>query len=136
FVAVRSQRKRAPLSFRKNSLARPMCQMLTPGPMMVPFDAEPNCPLAGGANAVVSNHWLMLFPLARLGFFRRFGRMVTSGGSLVVYAIPTGSGPVQKGVRKYPVCVVKTPATSQPPTARFSTFEDPDRKWRPRPNGS
>src|SRR5229473_3911555 len=85
FVAVRSQRNRAPLSLMKNSLASPMCQIFTPGPMIVPFAADPNCPFSGGANELVSNHWLMLrCPLARLGFFRIFGRRVTSGASLVV----------------------------------------------------
>src|SRR5438045_8929360 len=96
-LAVISQRSFA-LSPNMKSLWRPALQTFTPGPLITPLPEVPNRPAAGGVKEFGSNHRSCVCG-AVLGVFSTSGRMVTSAGSLVVYAIATGSGPVQPGVR-------------------------------------
>src|SRR6266542_4558436 len=134
-VAEISQRSLVPLSVNKNSFASPMCQTFTPGPRTTPRADVPNCPCVGGANAEVSKYLLSArWSPERLGLWRMLGRRVTMAGELVVKAMPTGSGPLQSGVRYWPVCVVNTPLISHPPTAKLSGRDTCDIQCRPRPN--
>src|SRR5438477_13182376 len=87
------------------SLCRPAARIFTPGPLMTPLPEVPNWPSVGGANEFGLNHApIVCEPV--LGLLRIFGRSVTVAGSLEVYSMPTGSSPVQNGVRNMPLCAV------------------------------
>ena len=72
--------------------------------MMTPPAEVPNEPGWGAAKAPTSNHRETV-GFGRFGFLKISGRSVTFGGvRLCVTRVPVGSGPVQLGVRKSPVC--------------------------------
>src|ERR1700732_388320 len=92
----------------RNSLARPALKTLMPGPLITPLPEVPNWPGCGEANAVGSNQRLSVCcEPDRLAFLSASGRKVTDAGVLEsVNVIPTGSSPVQNGVRNIPVWAV------------------------------
>src|SRR5690349_15479115 len=96
---------RTPYFSLNNTLLRsPMCQTLTPGPLIVPLPEVPKRPAAGAPYAVPSNHRVIeRCPSGRLPSRSWSGRMVTDAGVvLAVNAVPVGSDPVHSGVRKFP----------------------------------
>src|SRR5262249_42564288 len=99
-----SQRSAGPCSLNRKFLMKPTCQTLTPGPLITPLAAEPNCPGWGAANAPASNQrFTERWSEGRLGSRDWSGRRVTLAAvRLVVWAVPVVSGPLHIGVRNCP----------------------------------
>ena len=102
-VAVSSARNRA-RSVRKNDFINPKFTTFESGPAITPRAEVPKEPGCGGAKALTSNHLRVDWsPAGRFASRKWSGRSVTLGAvALDVKAIPTGSGPVQAGVRNWP----------------------------------
>jgi len=63
-----------------NAFARPEANTLTPGPLMMPFDASPNWPAFGAAKADTSNQRCTVrWAAAKLGTRSTSGRRLTIG---------------------------------------------------------